>query len=203
MRTPGSQNNFMNIEQYRLNQLKLAVEGTFGRTPGSPSDFDNLSYQILSYTNDKLGVSTLKRFWGYVKSSHKPTYTTLSVLARYAGYRDWDAFCAQIQNEQDSGFSTARLLIAANLNLKSIVHAEWSKEKWLQLRKIEQPDRFEVLKSNNIKLIPGDTLNLNILNIGEKFIATDCSRDGASMGTYIGARREGISAIKIINLGHD
>ncbi|MDE6017905.1 MAG: hypothetical protein K2G85_03725, partial [Muribaculaceae bacterium] len=86
----------MNFDQYRLRKLKQAVEETFGRTPGSPSDFDTLSYQILSYTNDKLGVSTLKRFWGYVKSTHIPTRTTLSVLARYAGYRDWDSFCSQV-----------------------------------------------------------------------------------------------------------
>lgn len=193
----------MNIDQYRLNQLKLAVEGTFGRTPGSPSDFDNLSYQILSYTNDKLGVSTLKRFWGYVKSTHRPTYTTLSVLARYAGYRDWDSFCAQFQNDQDSGFSTARLLIAANLNLKSVVHAEWNPEKSISIRKIEQPDKFEVIESKNIKLMTGDTLNINILNIGEKFIATGCFRNGTDMGTYIGARKDGITSIKIINMGYD
>lgn len=193
----------MIVDQNKLRQLKLAVEETFGRTPGSPTDFDNLSYQILSFTNDKLGVSTLKRFWGYVKAAHRPTYTTLSVLARYAGFRDWDSFCSQVKDEEDSGFSTSRLLISANLNLRSVVKADWVPEKSISIRKIEQPDKFEVIESNNIKLISGDIINISIINVGEKFIATECSRNGVSLGTYIGARNEGISAIKIIDLDHN
>ena len=185
----------------KLNQLRHAVEETFGRTPGSPTDFNNLSYEILINTKNKIGVSTLKRFWGYVKSTHSATYTTLSVLARYAGYRDWDVFCAQHKNDKDSDFSSARLLIAANLNLKSVVHAEWSPEKWLRIKKIDNPSGFEVLESNNIKLLPGDIVNIDTLIVGEKFIATDCCLRGVDLGTYIGAQSEGIASIKLIDLG--
>ena len=187
----------MMTDPNKLNQLRHAVEETFGRTPGSPTDFNNLSYEIHLNTKNKIGVSTLKRFWGYVNSTHSATYTTLSVLARYAGFRDWDAFCAQYKNDKDSDFSSVRLLIAAKLSLKSVVHAEWSQEKWLRIKKIDHPSAFEVLESNNIKLLPGDTVNIDTLIIGEKFIATDCCRVGVDLGTYIGARSEGIASIKI------
>lgn len=188
----------MKTDKYKLQQLRNVVEETFGRTPGSPTDFDNLSYEILINTKNKIGVSTLKRFWGYVRSTHNATYTTLSVLARYAGYRDWDAFSAQYKNDKDSDFTSARLIIATKLNLKSVVHAEWSPEKWLRIKKIGHPSSFEVLESNNIKLLPGDTVNIDTLIVGEKFVATDCCRGGVDLGTYIGARSEGITSIKIL-----
>lgn len=183
-----------------MNQLRHAVEETFGRTPGSPTDFNSLSYQILSKTNNKIGVSTLKRFWGYIKSDFNATYTTLSLLARYSGYRDWDAFCTQYNGEEDSDFSSARLIIAANLNLNSIIHAEWGSEKSLRMKKIKQPNCFEVMESYNIKLSPHDILHIDTLICGEKFIASDCSRRGACLGIYIGARNEGISSMRIIDM---
>ena len=182
-----------------MNQLRHAVEETFGHTPGSPTDFNHLSYQIHSKTNNKIGVSTLKRFWGYVKSDFNATYNTLSLLARYAGFRDWDSFCAQYKGENDSDFSSASLIIAANLNLNSIIHAEWELGKSLRLKKNGQPDFFEVIESNNIKLKRGDTLNISTLIVGEKLIASDCNRHGTSMGTYIGARNQGISSITMID----
>lgn len=191
----------MKTDPDKVNQLRHAVEATFGRTPGSPTDFNNLSYQIQNTTNNKIGVSTLKRFWGYVKSDFNATYTTLSLLARYVGYRDWDSFRTQYKGEEDSDFSSARLIIAANLNLNSIIHAEWGSEKSLRLKKIRQPNCFEVMESDNIKLSPHDIIHIDTLICGEKFIASDCSRRGASLGTYIGARNGGISSMKIIDKG--
>ncbi|MDE5850266.1 MAG: hypothetical protein K2H38_09010 [Muribaculaceae bacterium] len=193
----------MKTDPDKVNQLRLAVEETFGRTPGSPTDFNSLSYQILSKTNNKIGVSTLKRFWGYVKSDFNATYTTLSLLARYVGYRDWDSFCTQYKGVDDSDFSSARLITAANLNLNSIIQAEWGSGKWMRIKKTGHQDKFEVIESHNIKLEPGDTTYVSTLIVGEKLIASDCCRRGVSLGTYIGARNGGISSIRIIDKGYD
>ena len=186
----------MKADLDKLNQLRQVVEETFGRKPGSPTDFDNLSYQILSTTGNKVGVSTLKRFWGYIKSPYNAPHTTLSILARYTGYRDWDSFCSHYKGDEDSDFSSSRLIISSELNLRCSVYAEWEAEKWLRLIKINQPNIFEVTESKNIKLLPGDILAIDTLIIGEKFIARDCRRNGMDLGTYIGARKTGIKAIQ-------
>ncbi|MDE6380348.1 MAG: hypothetical protein K2L11_07735 [Muribaculaceae bacterium] len=182
----------MKTDLDKLNQLREVVEDTFGRKPGSPTDFDNLSYQIFSTTGNKIGVSTLKRFWGYVKSPYNATHTTLSVLARYIGFRDWDSFCSQYKGDEDSCFSSPRLIIASELSISCSVYVEWESEKWLRLIKIDQPNIFEVKESNNIKLSAGDIVSIDTMIIGEKFIARDCRRNGVDLGTYIGARKTGI-----------
>lgn len=187
----------MKTDPDKLNQLREVVEETFGRKPISPTDFDNLSYQIFSTTGHKVGVSTLKRFWGYIKSPYNSTHTTLSILARYAGYRDWDSFCSQYKGNVDSDFSSSNLIIASELSPGCSVYAEWEPEKWLRLIKISQPNIFEITESKNIKLLPGDILAIDTLIIGEKFIARDCRRNGADLGTYIGARKTGIKAIQL------
>ena len=186
----------MKTEPDKLNHLREVVEETFGLKPVSPTNFDNLSYQIFSTTGHKVGVSTLKRFWGYVKSPYNATHTTLSVLARYAGYRDWDSFCSQYKGDEDSDFSSSRLIVASELSLKCNVNVEWGSEKSLRLIKINQPNIFEVTESKNIKLLPGDILTIDTLIIGERFLARNCRRNGMDLGTYIGARKTGIKAIQ-------
>ncbi|MDE6560921.1 MAG: hypothetical protein K2K75_06055 [Muribaculaceae bacterium] len=186
----------MKTDPDKLNQLREVVEDVFGLKPVTPTNFDNLSYQIFSTTGHKVGVSTLKRFWGYVKSPYNATHTTLSILARYVGYRDWDSFCSQYRGDEDSDFLSSRLIIASDLSLRSSVYVEWESEKWLRLIKINQPNIFEVTESKNIKLLQGDIAEIDTLIIGEKFIARDCRRNGVVLGTYIGARKTGIKAIQ-------
>ncbi len=189
----------MNIDQNKLNLLKQAVELSFGRTPASPYDFDSLSIQIQTATNEKLSISTLKRFWGYVNSSHTPTYTTLSVLARYAGCRDWNSFCAQHPDEEDSGFSNIGIVNATDVALEAVIRVEWAQNKSCTIRKVGQPNKFEVVEAQNIKLNKADTLTVDTLSVGEKFFAKDCCRAAVSLGNYIGARREGVCAIHFID----
>lgn len=191
----------MKTEQLHLDLLKNEVERTFRRRPGSPSDFNELSDHITETTNERLGISTLKRFWGYVKSPHSPTYQTLSVLARYAGFRDWHHFCTQLQTDNESGFSKDGIITAAELNIGDIVHVEWAINKSCVIRKIGYPSRFEVADARNIKLKTGDTLTIDIISVGEKFVASDCRRNGINLGTYIGARKEGVISCDIESPG--
>lgn len=191
----------MKADRNKLIQLRQAVEETFGQTPGSPTDFDKLSLQIQTFTKRKLGVSTLKRFWGYVRSEYNATYTTLSVLARYVGFRDWDEFCS-LYKVDDSNFSTTRLVIPANLKLGSIIKVEWIRIntiKWIRIKKIRHPNIFEVINATNIKLRPLDTFSIDTLIIGEKFIATDCQRGEHRLGAYIASSNTGISSLAIEN----
>ena len=84
--------NMMNHDKKHIEALKNAVREKFGRTIESASDFDALSLDISLKTGDNISASTLKRVFGYVKYDAAPSLTTLSILARYAGYEGWSDF---------------------------------------------------------------------------------------------------------------
>lgn len=188
----------MKTELAHLQELKSKVEASFGRPLRTPADFNELSTLISETNHERLGVSTLKRIWGYVKSDFAPTYSTLSVLSRYAGYRDWHHFCIQLSGAYDSNFSDEGIVVSANLCEGVRIAVEWPIDKSCVLRKIGNPSLFAVMEAENIKLKPGDTCSIEYIAVGEKFIAVNCQRNGHSLGTYIGARREGVSEISIL-----
>lgn len=181
-------------ERY-IQMLRQAVEDVFGRRPMSPSDFDRLSDRVSRPGPDYVATSTLKRLWGYVRSSHRPTFNTLSVLSRYAGYRDWNHFmlCA----ETDSGFTSEGLMAAGTLPTGMILQLEWNADKKCVLRKVENPCRFEVVEAVNIKLRRGDMLSIDAMAVGERFIGRDCRRGDQELGSYIGARHGGLTRIAL------
>lgn len=53
------------------------------------ADFEKLSEIILEETGVRLSVTTLKRVWGKVKYTSKPTSTTLDTLAAFNGFQSW------------------------------------------------------------------------------------------------------------------
>lgn len=55
-------------------------------------DFQTLCDKIETETGINLSVATLKRIWGKVRYTSKPTITTLDTLARFIGYENWRVF---------------------------------------------------------------------------------------------------------------
>ena len=76
---------YIMMEDYKkedFDRLKNEVETLVGRKIVSPRDFDFLSRQIEGYTQESVSVSTLKRMWGYVACSCKPSKFNLELLDR-------------------------------------------------------------------------------------------------------------------------
>lgn len=192
----------MKIDPAKVYLLRIAVEQKFGSSLGSPFDFDRLAAEIETAAGQRLGVSTLKRIWGYVKSPHQPTFTTLSVLSRYLGFRDWTAYCNSIQNlddsEHDSEFSTVAVVNLEGEPVGSLFRLQWDGGKECVIRKIAQPAHFEIVDSHSIKLLKGDVFDLSALAVGQSIYAVNCYRGDRQLGTYIGARNHGVRIIERI-----
>lgn len=183
------------LDDIYINALKAEVECISTIVPKSPTDFNRLSVAVSAGGKDSLAVSTLKRIWGYVPSRHTPTFTTLSVLARYCGYRDWDAFVLQCDRNTDSDFNNECIITAADEEIGTKLRVDLNDDKWCEIEKIAEPGRFKVTDSMNMKLHKGDEITVNTIAKGDMFVATDCMRNTVSLGTYAGARREGIAAV--------
>ena len=78
----------MNDNNVDIKELLRQVENKLGRSLATPSDFDALLLSVFQTTGERMSISTIKRLVGYVNDSHEPSNATLSVLARYLGYRD-------------------------------------------------------------------------------------------------------------------
>ena len=85
----------MNDNNGNVKELLRQVQNKLGRSLATPSDFDALLLAVMQTTGERMSISTIKRLVGYVNDSHEPSNATLSVLARYVGYRDWTDFTMQ------------------------------------------------------------------------------------------------------------
>jgi len=192
----------MKVDSTLLSILKETVALKFGHTPGTPSDFDELALDIQLCTGRTIGVSTLKRLWGYVRSDIGTTFSTLSLISRYVGYNDWDAFCrakAGIISDDDSDFCSDNLINCSSLPIGETLALRWNRNKLLVIRKIEHPERFEVLHSENVKLAIHDVADISCLAIKRPFMAGHCMRGYKLLGSYTAARREGITSIEVLH----
>ena len=84
-----------------MEQLKEIVIRQLGRSLESPRDFEYLSEQIQVVTGEYLSPTTLKRLFGYIPQTSEPRVTTLSIIARYVGYKGWQDYLTHSHAESD------------------------------------------------------------------------------------------------------
>ncbi len=77
--------------------LRHVIEEAVDRKMKTPRDFDFLAEAIFEKLHQSLSASTLKRFWGYLPQYSTIRVSTLDLLAQFADYKDWDAFCQETQ----------------------------------------------------------------------------------------------------------
>lgn len=76
-----------------IGRLREVVEAAVGRELKTPKDFDYLAERIFDKLHQKMSATTLKRLWGYLSENNTPRTSTLTLLAQFVDYQDWDDFC--------------------------------------------------------------------------------------------------------------
>ena len=97
----------MTPNETEILHLREMVETSVARKMKTPADFQFLTGVIQERCKETLGVTTLKRIWGYVEGYDTTRYSTLSILARCVGFRDWDDF---LVNHNRTGESSNMVL---------------------------------------------------------------------------------------------
>ena len=82
-------NIMQQYSQYFIECLRQDLELKVGRTMKTPSDFNVLILEIKKVMKESPSISTMKRLWGYVPIASSRSTTTLNLLSRFLGYRDW------------------------------------------------------------------------------------------------------------------
>lgn len=80
------------INQEYIEICKTLIEKKFNQGSYSKwtnGDYEKLSELISEEIKEYISASSLKRIFGKVNYSSEPSISTLSILAKYAGYKDW------------------------------------------------------------------------------------------------------------------
>ena len=186
--------NFRYIEA-----LKRAIEQRVGKTLSSPGDFDDLLLMIESRHIGKSSRSSVKRLWGYVQNEHEFRDDTLSVFARFVGYRDWKDFCATRDEREgvESGFLTTRRINVQELECGERIEIGWMPDRRCVVEYLGD-ETFRVIEAENAKLTIGSTFRTDIFGIGMPMYATCVDIGDGRLNTYVAGREHGLTLLNRI-----
>jgi hypothetical protein len=191
-----------NVSNEAIYLLKKDVEDKAGFAMRAPSNFSALSDDVYHTTGQTLSISTLKRIWGYVEASNNIRISTLTVLARYLGCRDWDEYCEKkhVFTSSTSDFIAESGKQASELNVGDELALEWSPDRFCHIRCLST-GRFEVLTSINGKLRKGDVFSAPFFALGQPFYASGILRGDEKLPPYVAGKRNGLTSVKFVHQG--
>ena len=188
----------MTPNETEILQLREMVETSVSRKMKTPADFQFLTGVIQERCKETLGVTTLKRIWGYVDGYDTTRYSTLSILARCVGFRDWDDFLA---NHARSGESSnpvlGRALHPDDIPQEGLVRIAWAPDRRVLLRHLGD-GHFLVMESENSKLKPGDSFHCSCLILGEPLYLDNFVRGSNAPTLFVVGNKGGLTEARMV-----
>ena len=191
----------MTMNTPEIEELKLLIEQKYGKTLGTTTDFEEFSVHLSHDTGQNVSASTLKRLWGYVNDSHKPRMFTLDILAQYLGHANYYAFVSWLKTSTryNSSFFNAKQLISNELDAGTEVEIGWSPNRLVRLRYVGE-SRYEVVLSQNSKLVPGDSFVTGCFIKEQPFYLPYIERPDGRTAPFVAGRNGGLTIINVINI---
>ena len=187
----------MEKNQEYISALRQAVEEKLGQSVTSPTDFARLSDSLLAALGESLSVSTLKRLWGYVDGYATVRTSTLNVLSRYVGCRDWNEFCQSLADNDGSSFPEGDVVAMSTLAIGDCVEVRWAPGRRIVVKNLGQW-RMTVVESERSKLPVGTTFTCAGMVNGEPLTLTQVEIPGTDRAqTYVCGKHGGITARRL------
>lgn len=177
-----------------IQELLKQIEEHTDIKPKSPADFDQLSNIIYESTHELLSASTLKRLWGYFKSVGTIRNSTLVILAKYLGFKNWEDFLHHLNQENGSDPMLSPLVKADELNLGDRITVSWKPNRRCTFRYLGN-QRFIVEASENSKLKEGNTFSCNVFIMGAPLYLTDLLQGDNTPMAFIAGKKDGLCEI--------
>ena len=148
--------NAMQKTNPEISELKQQIEESLGRKMKTSADFTFLSGAIWERTHENLSASTLKRIWGYVDGPDKTRNSTLIILSKFLGFKDWDGFMEHIGQDNGSDQVKNLHIKTDDLTVGDLVSVSWKPNRHCIFRYLGDY-RFIVEQTENSKLKVGNT----------------------------------------------
>ena len=183
----------MITQEEALSRLLGQVEEKVDRKMKTPKDFDFLVGQIYEKTHRSISASTLKRLWGYVDSYPSIRESTLNLLARYTGRKDFRTLCLELQ--QTSDFFSATTVRSQDVEAGCHLELHWLPDRVVTIRSLGG-GVFEVEDPGRSKLCGGDRVEaLEFIQGQPLYLSVE--RDGKRLRPYVAGRARGITRIEV------
>ena len=182
-----------------LQYLLELVEKQYGRKLSTTTDFESLSVIIEKTTGELLSSSTLKRLYGYVSLNTVPRKTTLDILSRFIGNRDYETFRISLSNDPQfsSRFFSAKTVTTSELKAGDRLRIGWPANRIVTLNYLGD-DLFEVETSVNASLVKGDRSRQVSFMKGYPLYLSRILRDGDYTPAYVAGMNSGLNLIEIV-----
>ena len=189
----------MNKSAPEVIQLRKDVEARFGTRPATPADFESRTAQIWLCLHENLALSTLERLWGYVDGANNTRLSTLNILSRYVGSRDWNDYTNRLK-EGEHGSSNP--FIAEGIHTKDLQPGQSIEVTWLPNRRCVfrylGDMRFEVVESVNSKLSAGDTFVSTFFLTGQPLFIDQLVLTGHTTVSYVAGNNGGLQSVTLL-----
>lgn len=188
-------------KQLKIKRLCLIIEETLGYKVSTPRDFSCLSEIIFARHHVQISPTTLKRVWGYLKENTETRISTLNILSRFIGYKDWNEYCLSnnsIDIEMQEYFITNKKLSTCNVEIGQQIEINWYPNRSCIIRYIGS-QTFKIIKSTNSKLYTGNTFKCSLFIEGEPLYMDDLVQNDETPAPYVTGKKGGIT-FNLINV---
>ena len=172
---------------------KIGIGMTYNR------DFETLAQAIYDTTGEMLGVSTLKRLFGFKMEKVVPRESTMDILSRYLGYSDYKMMIKDLGPDADiSLFTPVDSIESADLKAGIQVQLTYDPNRIFLMTYLNE-NKFivnEIEGSKNIK--QGDILTISQVAVGFPLIVSQVNRGGKNLGKYVAAQERGLKSIELM-----
>lgn len=176
-------------------ELRKHIEEDIKRKMKTPADFIFLSGAIWERTHETMSPTTLKRLWGYIDGADTTRNCTLNILSKFLGFNDWDAFLANIGQDNGSDYVKSQHLKVEDLSVGDRVSVSWKPNRRCTFRYLGDY-RFIVEKAENSKLKVGNTFSCSLFILGEPLYINDLVQDNNLPVAFVVGNKDGLVELK-------
>ena len=175
-------------------QIRQEIETALNRQMKTPKDFEHLRDRIYARLHVLVSRTTLMRLWGYVDEDVQPRVSTLTILAQFLGYRDWEEYCQNAQlpkDQQSSPVMNRRLSVASDLVRGERIRLTWQPNRVCVVEHLSELS-FRVISSENTRLRPGDTFQCSLIIEGEPLYIDHLIQGNRPAIAYVCGKKSGV-----------
>ena len=178
-----------------ISELKQQIEESVGRKMKTSNDFTFLSGTIWERTHENLSASTLKRIWGYVDGPDKTRSSTLEILSKFIGFKDWDSFLEHISQDNGSDQVKNQHIKTEDLSVGDLVSVSWKPNRRCTFRYLGDY-RFIVEQAENSKLKAGNTFRCGLFILGQPLYLSDLVQNNNPPVAFVVGNKDGLCEVK-------